>query len=122
VDLRKTINKQQVRRSFRVRRRLHGTAARPRLSIHRTLTHFACQLIDDDSGRTLVAATTKSPSFRSTTKYCGNCAAAAKLGTIIAEKAIQAGIKTVAFDRGHRKYHGRVAAFADAARQGGLEF
>jgi large subunit ribosomal protein L18 len=122
VDLRKTINKQQVRRSFRVRRRLHGTATRPRLSIHRTLTNFACQLIDDDSGRTLAAASTKSQAFRSQMKYCGNCEAAAKLGAIIAEKAIQAGIKTVAFDRGHRKYHGRVAAFADAARQGGLEF
>jgi large subunit ribosomal protein L18 len=122
VDLRKTINKQQVRRSFRVRRKLHGTATRPRLSIHRTLTNFSCQLIDDDAGVTLCAASTQSKSFRSSTKYGGNCEAAKKLGSLIAERAKQVGITTVAFDRGHRKYHGRVAAFADAAREGGLDF
>ncbi len=92
------------------------------MSIHRTLTGFSCQVIDDLAGKTLVSATTRDKTLRASIGYGGNCAAAAKLGKVVAEKALAAGIKAVAFDRGHCKYHGRVAAFADAAREAGLQF
>jgi large subunit ribosomal protein L18 len=105
-----------------VRKRVRGSAERPRLSIRRSLQNFSCQVIDDTAGKTLVSVTSRDKDLRSQIGYGGNCEAAKKLGKILAERAIQAGIKQVCFDRGSCKYHGRVAAFADAAREAGLEF
>ena len=116
MKLKKIINKQRERRSYRVRNKLRGDATRPRLCVKRTLKHFSCQLIDDEAGKTLAAASTVGQSNG------GNCEAAAKVGSAIAEKAKAAGVTTVRLDRGTCRYHGRVAAFADAAREGGLEF
>jgi large subunit ribosomal protein L18 len=118
VKLKKIINKQRERRRFRVRKQIRGTQDRPRLSIQRTLKHFSCQAIDDQSGRTLFSASTVSKDFG---KYGGNCQAAAAIGTLIAQKAKAAGVSKACLDRGSAKYHGRVAAFADAARAAGLE-
>jgi large subunit ribosomal protein L18 len=90
------------------------------MSIQRSLKHISCQLIDDISGRTLAATSTHDPAVREQVKYGGNCEAAAAVGKAIAEKALGAGIKAVRLDRGPAKYHGRVAALADAAREAGL--
>ncbi|MFO0923361.1 MAG: 50S ribosomal protein L18 [Pirellulales bacterium] len=122
MEIRKLINVQRQRRRYRVRGRIRGTADRPRLTVHRTLTGLACQVIDDLAGNTLVSASTRDKDIRQSIGYGGNCAAAAKLGKILAERAKAKGITKVALDRGHCKYHGRVAAFADAAREAGLEF
>jgi large subunit ribosomal protein L18 len=122
VDIRKVVDGQRERRAFRVRKRVRGTPQRPRLSVTRTLQNFGCQVIDDTIGKTLVAVTSRDKDLRDQVGYGGNCEAAAKLGKILAERAIKAGIKQVALDRGSCKYHGRVAAFADAAREAGLEF
>jgi len=122
VDIRKVVDGQRERRAFRVRKRVRGTTLRPRLSVTRSLQNFACQVIDDTTGQTLVSASSRDKELRTSIGYGGNCAAATKLGKIVAERAIKAGIKQVALDRGSCKYHGRVAAFADAAREAGLEF
>jgi large subunit ribosomal protein L18 len=122
VDNRDIVNNQRIRRRFRVRKTIRGTADRPRLCVERTLKHFGCQVINDEAGRTLVSATTRDKDIRGKIKYGGNIAAATQLGKIVAEKALKAGIKQVKFDRGTSQYHGRVAAFADAAREAGLEF
>ena len=122
MDNRDIVNNQRIRRRFRVRKTIRGTADRPRLCVERTLKHFGCQVINDEAGRTLVSATTRDKEVRGKIKYGGNIAAATQLGKIVAEKALQAGIKQVKFDRGTSQYHGRVAAFADAAREAGLEF
>jgi large subunit ribosomal protein L18 len=113
---------QRLRRQFRVRKRIRGSTERPRLTVFRSHRNLACQIIDDTSGKTLVAVGTKDKDVRSNVKYGGNKNAAQAIGKLLAEKAIAAGIKEVAFDRGHYKYHGRVAALADAARAAGLSF
>lgn len=95
---------------------------RPRLSIFRSHRHIACQIIDDVSGKTIVAVSTAQLDARETLKYGGNKSAAEWIGQRVAEKAIAAGIKEVMFDRGHMKYHGRIAALANAARNAGLSF
>jgi large subunit ribosomal protein L18 len=110
----------RIRRHRRVRKRLSGTAARPRLSVFRSSRHISVQLIDDDRGRTLVAASTLESGLRSSSG--GNVAAAASVGALVASRAQDAGIAAVVFDRGGYRYHGRVAALADAARDAGLEF
>lgn len=92
------------------------------MSVQRSLKHFSCQLIDDEVGKTIVSVSSRDKAVRGDVANGGNCEAAAKLGAIIAEKAKAAGVETVKFDRGHNKYHGRVKAFADAAREGGLKF
>jgi len=122
VDIRKVVDGQRERRAFRVRKRVRGSGSRPRLSITRSLQNFSCQLIDDTTGMTLVSVSSRDKELRSTIGYGGNCEAATKLGKIVAERAIKAGFKQVALDRGSCKYHGRVAAFAEAAREAGLEF
>ncbi|MFN5850288.1 MAG: 50S ribosomal protein L18 [Pirellulaceae bacterium] len=122
MKIRKIVNGQRLRRKYRVRNKIRGTADRPRLTVHRTLTGFSAQLIDDLSGKTLVSGSTREKDLRGSIGYGGNCAAAAKLGKVVAERAKAAGIERVAFDRGHCRYHGRVAAFADAAREAGLDF
>jgi large subunit ribosomal protein L18 len=110
------------RRHKRVRYKISGTAARPRLNVFRSAKHIYVQLIDDDQGHTLVAASTVDASIREGKKSGANVEAAKTVGTLIAERAKEAGITKVVFDRGGFKYHGRVQKLADAAREGGLEF
>jgi large subunit ribosomal protein L18 len=108
------------RRHARVRRRVQGTAERPRLSVFRSLKHISAQLIDDTSGRTLVAAASVEPALRDAGG--ANVESAKAVGALVASRAKEAGISSVVFDRGGFAYHGRVAALADAARAEGLEF
>jgi large subunit ribosomal protein L18 len=113
----------RLRRSNHVRRRVRGTAERPRLTVFRSSKHIYAQLIDDLTGRTLVSATTAvAKAQRAAVGYGGNVKAAKAVGLKLAEVAKAAGIAKVAFDRGHYKYHGRVKALADGAREGGLQF
>lgn len=118
------MNKNQlkrVRRSRRqrgIRKRVQGTAEQPRLSVYRSLKHMYVQLIDDLNGRTLTSAST----VQTKAENGGNVEAAKQVGQLIAEKAKAAGIEQVAFDRNGFRYHGRVKALADAAREGGLKF
>src|SRR5437762_9238194 len=122
MDKNKYLGGQRQRRRFRVRKRMRGSAERPRLTVFRSHRNLACQIIDDMSGQTLVAVGTKDKEVQSDVKYGGNKAAAQKVGKLLAEKAIAAGIKAVAFDRSHYKYHDRVAALADAASEAGSTF
>ena len=109
------------RRHTRVRRRVTGTSERPRLAIFRSNNHIYAQVIDDTQHQTLVAASTLEEGVRSQ-KLGANQAASAAVGKLVADRAIEKGIKQVVFDRGGNLYHGRVAAFADAAREAGLDF
>ncbi|WP_153556940.1 50S ribosomal protein L18 [Roseimaritima sediminicola] len=122
MDKNKKLNVKRLRRRQHVRNKLRGTAEAPRLSVQRSLKHFACQLIDDTAGKTLASASTRDKDARDSIQYGGNCDAAAAVGKRIAEKAAAAGITRVRLDRGHNRYHGRVKAFADSAREGGLQF
>ncbi|WP_040588472.1 50S ribosomal protein L18 [Sciscionella marina] len=108
------------RRHFRLRKKISGTAERPRLVVNRSSRHMAVQLIDDEAGHTLAAASTIESALRGAEG--DKKARAAKVGELIAERAKAAGVTTVVFDRGGYEYHGRIAALADAAREGGLEF
>ena len=110
------------KRHYRLRRWLRGTAARPRLAVFRSLNHIYAQVVDDDSGRTLVAADSRSKEFRAANPKGGNVAAAKAVGALLAQRAKAAGLTQVVFDRGGYQYHGRVKALADAARAGGLVF
>ena len=111
------------RRRRRTRTQLRKVSSgRPRLSVHRTLQQIYAQIIDDNAGRTLASASSLEKDLRSTLKNGGNKEAAAAIGKLIAERALKAGVKEVAFDRGGYKFHGRVKALADAAREGGLSF
>jgi large subunit ribosomal protein L18 len=116
------IGRQRQRRGFRVRNRLKHDATRPRLSVFRSHQNFYAQIVDDGAGRTLVAASTLDKQLREEVRYGGNKTAAAAVGKAIAQRALEAGIKEVVFDRREYKYHGRVAALADAAREAGLVF
>ncbi len=109
----------RVRRHQRVRKNISGTAERPRLNVFRSAKHIYAQVIDDTKGVTLVAASSMDKDFNG---YGGNIDGAKEVGKKIAEKALAAGIKAVVFDRGGYVYHGRVAALAEGAREGGLEF
>ncbi|MBI4935299.1 MAG: 50S ribosomal protein L18 [Actinobacteria bacterium] len=111
----------RIIRHRRVRKKIHGTAARPRLAVYRSNKHLILQVIDDEAGVTLVSATTNEPSFRSENAG-GTVSAATRLGQLVAERAKAAGIEKVVFDRGGYAYHGRIAAVAAAAREAGLEF
>ena len=111
------------RRHRRVRRKIRGTAERPRLVVHRSLKNIQGQIADDDAGRVLVGVSTLAPEIRSLTGEEGSKKAQAKAaGKLLADRAKAAGISAVVFDRGGYLYHGRVAAFAEGAREGGLEF
>ena len=110
----------RLRRHNRVRRKVRGTAERPRLAVFRSNRHIRAPVIDDRAGRTLVAASTIEVDLRSS--GTSNVDAARKVGELVAERAKAAGIERVVFDRGGNLYHGRVAAVADAARDAGLEF
>ena len=106
----------------RMRNHLSGTAERPRLAVFRSNNHMYAQIIDDTVGRTLVSASTTQKEVKAELEKTNNVDAAAYLGTVIAKRAIEAGIKEVVFDRGGFIYHGKVKALADAAREAGLEF
>jgi large subunit ribosomal protein L18 len=110
----------RARRHRRVRKKVVGTAARPRLAVFRSTRHIVAQVIDDRAGRTLAAASTHEPDLRGSAT--GNKDAAARVGRLLAERALAAGVGQVVFDRGGFLYHGRVAALADAAREAGLRF
>jgi large subunit ribosomal protein L18 len=113
---------QRQRRGWRVRKRTRGSSERPRMTVFRTAKHMYVQVIDDQAGRTIAAASTVDKDISGGLKYGGNKAAAELVGKAIAERALAAGITQVAFDRGAFQYHGRVAALADAARKAGLSF
>ncbi|MCR5041003.1 MAG: 50S ribosomal protein L18 [Clostridia bacterium] len=112
-------NKARQRRHKRVRAKVKGTASCPRLSVFRSLNNIYAQVIDDEKGVTLTSASSAEKSF---TEYGGNKDAAAKVGKLVAERAVEKGITEVVFDRGGYVYHGRVQALADGAREGGLKF
>jgi len=115
-------DKARQRRHQRVRTHVSGTPERPRLSVFRSLRHIMAQVIDDTAGRTLVAVSTLDPDVRAESKEMNKTAQAKLVGKRLAEKAQQAGVKAVVFDRGGYKYHGRVKALADASREAGLDF
>jgi large subunit ribosomal protein L18 len=119
TDLAKQKRTALVRRHRRVRKKVRGTAERPRLAVSRSNRHISAQVIDDRSGRTLAAASTTEADLRAKS---GTTGAAGAVGEKLAERAKAAGVTAVVFDRGGFIYHGRVAALADGARKGGLEF
>lgn len=118
----KTIGLQRRRRRWRVGNKIRGTAERPRLTVYRSHKHIYAQVVNDEVGQTVCSASTLDAEVRSDLANGGNRDAATAIGKLIAEKALAAGVKEVAFDRGRCRYHGRVAALADAAREGGLGF
>jgi large subunit ribosomal protein L18 len=115
------VTRQRSRRRLRIRNRIKRDSTRLRLSVFRSHKHIYAQVIDDEQGRTVAAASTMDKTVRNGLSYGGNRAAAELVGKAIAERALEAGIKQVALDRGDYKYHGRVAALADAARDAGLD-
>ncbi len=117
-----TSSEARERRHERIRRRLRGTAERPRLNVFRSLQHIYAQVIDDDQGHTLAAASTLDPELRDRLDELNKSQQAASVGKLVAQRALAAGLKLVVFDRGGFPYHGRVKALADGAREGGLEF
>ena len=112
----------RVNKHRKLRNHISGTAERPRLAVFRSNTHMYAQIIDDPVGNTLVAASTMEKSVKAELEKTNNVDAAAYLGKVIAEKALEKGIKTVVFDRGGFIYQGKIQALADAAREAGLEF
>ena len=120
ADIASIRRESRIRRHRRVRKKIHGTAERPRLAVHRSNKHVIAQVIDDDSGRTLAAASTSETDLRAASGSTVD--AATKVGTLVADRAKAAGVTKVVFDRGGFQYHGRIAALAAAAREAGLEF
>lgn len=121
----KTTRDRRHRIRLRQRRRIRGTPARPRLAVARSLAHISVQVIDDQAGRTLAAASSHEPGVRARFENGargGNRAGARVVGRVVAERLLQQGVKQVVFDRGGRLYHGRVRSVAEAAREAGLEF
>lgn len=111
-----------ARRHLRVRQRVFGTPARPRLSVYRSKTNLYAQIIDDTAGRTLASASSLDPELRKTLKSGGTAEAAKAVGKLLASRAKAAKVVAVVFDRGGRMYHGRIKALAEASREGGLQF
>ncbi len=118
------VSRKEVRakKHMRIRNRFSGTAERPRLAVFRSNNHMYAQIIDDTVGNTLVSASTLEKEVKSELEKTNNVEAAAYLGTVIAKRAVEKGIKEVVFDRGGFIYQGKIAALADAAREAGLEF
>lgn len=112
----------RLRRKQRVRKKVQGTEERPRLTVYRSLRHIYAQVINDTTGQTLAAASTLSKEIRGTLKVTGNSEAAKAVGDLLAQKALERGIKRVVFDRNGFLYHGRIKQLAEAARHKGLEF
>jgi large subunit ribosomal protein L18 len=119
---RKDRNEARQRRHLRIRRGVRGTAARPRLSVFRSLAHMYVQIVDDGEGRTLATASTLDPEIRAQAEAANKSAACKIVGQLIARRAQERGVRRVVFDRGGYLYHGRVRAVAEGAREGGLEF
>jgi large subunit ribosomal protein L18 len=109
-------------RHARVRAKVKGKESRPRLSVFRSLNHIYAQIIDDDRGHTLASASTASPEIKAEMNGKNKSAHAGLVGSLVAKRALEKGIKQVVFDRGGYKYHGRVKSLAEAARRGGLKF
>ena len=116
------VQTRRLRRQRHVRKRLFGTPERPRLAVFRSSKHIYAQVINDQTATTLVSASTLDPEIKAQFKYGGNKAAATVVGRIVAERARKAGIDKICFDRRSYKYHGRVEALAQAAREAGLKF
>ena len=112
----------RLRRHVRIRKRLHGTGEKPRLTVYKSLNHIYAQLIDDAAGKTLLSASTLEKEIRSAVKHGGNLEAAKKVGASLAQKALGKKITTMVFDRAGYRYHGCIKALADAAREQGLKF
>ena len=112
---------ERAKRHRRIRKKVHGTVERPRLCVAKSLRHVYAQLVDDEGGRTLAAASTLDREVREATRGC-NISAATKVGELLTRRAKEQGIRAVVFDRGGYLYHGVVASLADACRKGGLEF
>ena len=119
-----TKTKQDIRQRLhdRIRKKIRGTPERPRLAVFRSQGHIYAQVVDDDAGRTLVAASSLDKDLRAKSRRGGTVAAAKEVGTLIASRAREKGIAAVVFDRGGFQYHGRIKALADAARAAGLQF
>src|ERR1700722_10166062 len=122
MDQQRAKLRRQLRRRNHVRRSITGTSERPRLTVFRSSKHIYAQLIDDLTGVTLASASSTNPEVKAGASYGGNVKAAVVVGKKLAEAAKAKGIQLAAFDRGHYRYHGRVKALADAAREGGLKF
>ena len=122
MNQRKQVEVRRLRRQRHVRKRLQGTLERPRLAVFRSSKHIYAQVINDETGTTLASASTLDPEIRRDHTYGGNKTAAAVVGKVVAERAKQAGVERICFDRRSYKYHGRIQALADAAREGGLQF
>lgn len=122
MDRFKVKQRQRLKRHYRVRKQVFGTAQRPRLSVFRSDKHVYCQLIDDLSGKTLLALSTLTAEVKKAVKSGGNIKAASLVGRQLAEKSIARKITQVVFDRGPFPYHGRLKALAESARKGGLKF
>ncbi|MBF2045818.1 50S ribosomal protein L18 [Leptolyngbya sp. NK1-12] len=120
--MKRTRKESTRRRHSRIRRTVVGTSERPRLAVFRSNQHIYAQVIDDSQHRTLAAASTLEADLRSELESGSTCEASARIGKLIAERAIAQGVQQVVFDRGGNLYHGRVKALADAAREGGLNF
>jgi len=116
----RTRKERRYRRHLRIRKRIRGTADRPRLAVHRSLKHVYAQLVDDDKGETLVGVSDRVKDL--SVEGSGKVATSFAVGKLLGERAVAAGISKVVFDRGGYPYHGRVKAVADGARKGGLEF
>jgi large subunit ribosomal protein L18 len=122
MDQQKAKHRRQLRRRQHVRRNITGTAERPRLTVFRSSKHIYAQLIDDLAGVTLAAASSQSKGVKQSVTYGGNAKAAKEVGKHLADVAKGKGIAKAAFDRGHYRFHGRVKALAEGAREGGLQF
>ena len=122
MKAKKTATAARVRRHRRVRKKIRGTAARPRLCVFRSLNHIYAQVVDDDGGRTLAAASDLEAELRSDGKAGTKTAVAGRVGALVASRSREKGIEQVVFDRGGYKYHGRVKALAEAVREAGLKF
>ncbi len=125
MDIRNWIKKKRearLRRKLRIRKKVFGTPDRPRLSVYRSLKHIYAQIIDDTRGRTLVAASTLDKEFKEKGVKSSTVEGARVVGQILARRALEKGIRKVVFDRNGFKYHGRVKALAEGARESGLEF
>ena len=122
MDKNKLNTVRRTRRKRGIRKRVYGTVDCPRLTVSRSLRHIYAQIIDDDAGVTICSASTRHKSIRDGISNGGNVAAAGAIGKALAESAIAKGLKKIRFDRNGYRYHGRLAALADAVREGGLEF
>ena len=115
-------SKIRAKKHMRIRNRFSGTAERPRLAVFRSNNHVYAQVIDDVAGKTIVSASTLEKDIKAEIKNTDDIDAASKVGSVVAQRAMEKGIKAVVFDRGGYIYHGKVKALADAAREAGLEF